>query len=140
VARGDVTPEEAGAALAAVGLGDWLAGLPQGLDTVLGADAARVSGGERRRLLLARGLLSPAQVLLLDEPTEHVDARADELLAALLDGTLATGRGVVVVTHRPGGLEAADEVILLDDTGTVRARGRHETLAASGAYPAKEWR
>ncbi len=140
VARGDVTPEEATATLAAVGLGGWLAGLPQGLDTVLGADAARVSGGERRRLLLARALLSPARVLLLDEPTEHVDAGADELLAALLDGTLAGGRGVVVVTHRPGGLAAADEVILLDDTGTVRARGRHETLAASGAYPAEEWR
>lgn len=140
VARGDVTPDEATATLAAVGLGDWLAGLPDGLDTVLGADAARVSGGERRRLLLARALLSPARVLLLDEPTEHVDAGADELLAALLDGTSAGGRGVVVVTHRPGGLAAADEVILLDDTGTVRARGRHETLAASGAYPAEEWR
>lgn len=140
VARGDVTPDEATATLAAVGLGDWLAGLPDGLGTVLGADAARVSGGERRRLLLARALLSPAGVLLLDEPTEHVDAGADELLAALLDGTLAGARGVVVVTHRPGGLAAADEVILLDDTGTVRARGRHETLAASGAYPAEEWR
>lgn len=140
VARGDVTPGEATATLAAVGLRPWLEGLPQGLDTVLGADAARVSGGERRRLLLARALLSPARVLLLDEPTEHVDAGADDLLAALLDGTLAGGRGVVVVTHRPGGLQAADEVILLDDTGTVRARGRHETLAASGAYPAEEWR
>lgn len=140
VARGDVTPEEATTTLAAVGLRDWLDGLPQGLDTVLGADAARVSGGERRRLLLARALVSPARVLLLDEPTEHVDAGADELLAALLDGTLAGGRGVVVVTHRPGGLGAADEVILLDETGTVRARGRHETLAASGAYQAEEWR
>lgn len=140
VARGDVTREEATATLVAVGLGAWLAGLPAGLDTVLGSDAARVSGGERRRLLLARALLSPATVLLLDEPTEHVDAGADDLLAALLDGTLTDGRGVVVVTHRPGGLEAADEVILLDGTGTVRARGRHETLAASGVYPAKEWR
>lgn len=140
VARGDVTPEQAADALAAVGLQGWLDGLPHGLDTVLGADAARVSGGERRRLLLARALLSPTRVLLLDEPTEHVDAGADELLAALLDGSLAGGRGVVVVTHRLGGLEAADEVILLDEAGTVRARGRHETLAASGAYPAEEWR
>ena len=139
VARGDVTPEEATGALTAVGLGAWLAGLPQGLDTVLGADAARVSGGERRRLLLARTLLAPAGVLLLDEPTEHVDSGADELLAGLLDGTLAGGRGVVVVTHRPGGLAAADEVIVLDETGTVRARGRHGSLVASGAYPTEEW-
>ena len=140
VARGDVTPQEAVDAMTAVGLQAWLDGLPHGLDTVLGADAARVSGGERRRLLLARALLSPARVLLLDEPTEHVDAGADELLSSLLDGSLAGGRGVVVVTHRLGGLAAADEVILLDDTGSVRARGRHESLAASGAYPAKEWR
>jgi len=139
VARGDVTPDEATAALVAVGLGPWLAGLPHGLDTILGADAARVSGGERRRLLLARALLSPARVLLLDEPTEHVDSGADELLTALLDGSHTGGRGVVVVTHRLGGLAAADEVILLDDAGTVRARGPHESLVASGAYPAEEW-
>jgi ATP-binding cassette subfamily C protein CydC len=138
VARGDVTTDEAAAALGAVGLADWLAGLPDGLDTRLGSDAARVSGGERRRLLLARALLGPAPVLLLDEPTEHVDAGADELLAGLLDGSLTGGRGVVVVTHRLAGLAAATEVIVLDATGTVRARGRHEALLAAGAYPAQE--
>jgi ATP-binding cassette subfamily C protein CydC len=139
VARGDVTPEEATAALETVGLGPWLAGLPDGLDTVLGADAARVSGGERRRLLLARTLLSPARVLLLDEPTEHVDAGADELLRDLLDGTYAGGRGVVVVTHRLAGLEAAGEVILLDEAGSVRARGAHASLVQSGALTDQEW-
>lgn len=138
VARGDVTADEAAAALGAVGLADWLAGLPDGLDTRMGSDAARVSGGERRRLLLARALLGPAPVLLLDEPTEHVDAGADELLAGLLDGSLTGGRGVVVVTHRLAGLGAADEVIVLDATGSVRARGRHEALLAAGAYPAQE--
>ena len=138
VARGDVTADEAAAALGAVGLADWLAGLPDGLDTRMGSDAARVSGGERRRLLLARALLGPAPVLLLDEPTEHVDAGADELLAGLLDGSLTGGRGVVVVTHRLAGLAAADDVIVLDATGSVRARGRHEALLAAGAYPAQE--
>lgn len=138
VARGDVTDQEARAALAAVGLSPWLAALPRGLDTMLGSDAARVSGGERRRLLLARTLLSPARVLLLDEPTEHVDAGAGELLAALLDGSLAGGRGVVVVTHRLAGLAAAGEVILLDETGSVRARGTHEALRAAGHLPAEE--
>ena len=138
VARGDVTADEAAAALGAVGLADWLAGLPDGLDTRMGSDAARVSGGERRRLLLARALLGRAPVLLLDEPTEHVDAGADELLAGLLDGSLTGGRGVVVVTHRLAGLAAADDVIVLDATGSVRARGRHEALLAAGAYPAQE--
>jgi ATP-binding cassette subfamily C protein CydC len=127
VGRGDVTGAEAADALAAVGLGDWLAGLPDGLDTLLGFDAARVSGGERRRLLLARALLGPAPLLLLDEPTEHVDTGAADLLTGLLDGRLTRGRGVVVVTHRPD-LEAAQEVIWLDRTGSVRARGPHRTL------------
>ncbi|MCV2393974.1 thiol reductant ABC exporter subunit CydC [Actinotalea sp. M2MS4P-6] len=143
VARGDVTPDEATAVLRAVGLDGWLDGLPDGLDTVLGSDAARVSGGERRRLLVARTLLAAAPVLLLDEPTEHVDAGGRALLAGLLDGTLAPGRAVVVVTHRLGGLDAADEVILLDATGTVRARGHHHALLhgehAEPAYAAA-WR
>jgi ATP-binding cassette subfamily C protein CydC len=138
VARGDVTHEQATQALASVGLGEWLDGLPDGLDTRVGGDAARVSGGERRRLLLARALLTPAPLLLLDEPTEHIDAGAPELLAALLDGSLAGGRGVVVVTHRLAGLEAADEVIALDGTGSVRARGRHDALLAAGAYAEQE--
>lgn len=132
VARGDVDADQARAALEAVGLGPWLTGLGHGLDTRTGADATAVSGGERRRLLLARALLSPARLLLLDEPTEHVhtggptdgDVLDDTaLLRGLLDGTLTDGRGVVVVTHRLDGLEAADEVIVLDAAGSVRGRG-----------------
>ncbi|MDT0167253.1 ATP-binding cassette domain-containing protein, partial [Actinotalea sp. AC32] len=131
VARGDVTAAEATSTLEAVGLGAWLDALPDGLATVLGADATRVSGGERRRLLLARALLSRAPLLLLDEPTEHVDAAGDDLMTALLDGSLAPGRGVVVVTHRTGGLDAADEVIALARTGSVsRARPRPRDGAA----------
>jgi ATP-binding cassette subfamily C protein CydC len=128
VARGDVTAQEAAQVLGTVGLGGWLAALPDGLGTLLGSDATRVSGGERRRLLVARALLSPAPLLLLDEPTEHVDADAEALLTGLLDGTLTGGRGVLVVTHRLAGLEAADEVVVLERTGTVRARGRYTDL------------
>ncbi|KGM09299.1 ATP-binding cassette domain-containing protein, partial [Cellulomonas carbonis] len=131
VARGDVTAAEATSTLAAVGLGAWLDALPDGLATVLGADATRVSGGERRRLLLARALVSRAPLLLLDEPTEHVDAGGDDLMTALLDGSLAPGRGVLVVTHRTGGLDAADEVIALARTGSVsRARPRQRAGTA----------
>lgn len=128
VARGDVTEHEAARVLGAVGLDGWLGALPDGLGTRLGSDATRVSGGERRRLLVARALLSPAPLLLLDEPTEHVDTDAEALLTGLLDGTLTGGRGVLVVTHRLAGLEAADEVVVLDRTGTVRARGRYTDL------------
>lgn len=123
VARGDVTPDEATALLVRVELGPWLAGLPQGLDTVLGSDATTISGGERRRLLLARALASRAPLLLLDEPGEHLDAETADRLVADLLGTAHAGdapagngpdaRGVVLVTHRLAALERADEVILL---------------------------
>ncbi|MDO8120173.1 thiol reductant ABC exporter subunit CydC [Isoptericola sp. b490] len=137
VARGDVSPDEATRMCSAVGLDRWLEALPHGLETRLGSDAARISGGERRRLLVARALLAPAPVLLLDEPTEHLDTSGRTLLAGLLDGSLAHGRAVLVVTHRLAGLERAGEVILLDATGTVRARGTHtELLTGPRAAPA----
>ncbi|WP_426592678.1 thiol reductant ABC exporter subunit CydC [Cellulomonas sp. McL0617] len=126
VARGDVTRDEATAALGRVALGPWLAGLPEGLDTLLGPDARTVSGGERRRLLVARALLSSAPLLLLDEPAEHLDpATADALVTDLLRDP----RGVVVVTHRLTPLAAADDVLWLDG-GRVRARGSHADLRA----------
>ncbi|WP_445170247.1 thiol reductant ABC exporter subunit CydC [Mycolicibacterium sp. Dal123E01] len=104
VARGDCTDSELTDALTAVGLADWLAGLPEGLSTILTGGAAAVSAGQRRRLLLARVLLSPAPIVLLDEPTEHLDAAdGQRILHALLDGRLlAAGRTVVIATHQLG--------------------------------------
>jgi ATP-binding cassette, subfamily C, bacterial CydC len=139
VARGDVSPDEAAAALTDVGLGDWLAGLPEGVETTLGPDATTISGGERRRLLVARALLAPAPLLLVDEPAEHLDpATADELLARLVETTRAGGRGIVIATHRLSALAAVDEVLLLgrpegadpDLPATVLARGTHAELLA----------
>ncbi|MGV0627143.1 thiol reductant ABC exporter subunit CydC [Mycolicibacter minnesotensis] len=103
VARGDCSDDELTATLRQVGLGSWLAGLPDGLDTVLAGGAAGVSAGQRRRLLLARALISPARIVLLDEPTEHLDAGdAGELLRALLEapGLFGADRTVVVATHQ----------------------------------------
>ncbi|QCB93203.1 thiol reductant ABC exporter subunit CydC [Cellulomonas shaoxiangyii] len=133
VARGDVTEAEAAQALARAGLGDWLAALPDGFGTLLGPDGRTVSGGERRRLLLARALVSDAPLLLVDEPAEHLDpATADALLDRVwhLPPTRAGARrGVLVVTHRLATLASADEVLWLQD-GRVAARGTHERLLA----------
>lgn len=143
VARGDVTPDEAGAVLSAVGLGAWLDALPAGLDTMVGTDAAAVSGGERRRLLVARALLAPARVLLVDEPAEHLDGEtADALVRTLADHARGTGRAVLLATHRLTPLAAADEVLLLgtgtyDAPAVVLARGRHEHLLS--VDPAYAW-
>ena len=102
VARGDATDDELTVALDRVGMREWLDGLPDGLSTVLTGGAAAVSAGQRRRLLLARALISPLPMLLLDEPTEHLDAAAaDAILAGLLTpgGLFSPERTVVVATH-----------------------------------------
>ncbi|TXI55064.1 thiol reductant ABC exporter subunit CydC [Mycolicibacter arupensis] len=104
VARGDSSDEDLVRALGRVGLGRWLTGLPDGLSTLLAGGAEALSAGQRRRLLLARAMISPARIVLLDEPTEHLDAAdADPLLYALLTpggGLIAADRTVVVATHQ----------------------------------------
>lgn len=103
VARGDCPDDELAAALDVAGLGPWLAALPDGLSTVLTGGAQALSAGQRRRLLLARAVISPARIVLLDEPTEHLDATdAERLLRDLLgpDSRLVSAqRTVVVATH-----------------------------------------
>jgi ATP-binding cassette subfamily C protein CydC len=122
VADGALTEPAACAALRAVGLADWLAELPDGLHTRLTAGANSVSGGQRRRLLLARALLTPAPTLLLDEPTEHLDsADAGTLLHALLtpDDLIPASRTVVVATHHLADVPAGTVVVRVGAQDTV---------------------
>ncbi|UFU07863.1 amino acid ABC transporter ATP-binding/permease protein [Ruania halotolerans] len=114
VARGDVSVTEAEAVLRQVGLDGLVNRLPHGLDTLVAAPT--LSGGERRRLLLARALLSPAPLLILDEPTEHLDpATAEALMADILAiGHRGSTRGVLVITHQLTGCDAADDIVRID--------------------------
>lgn len=116
VARGDCEDDELVAALSGVGLGEWLAGLPDGLSTVLVGGAQAMSAGQRRRLLLARAVLSPARILLLDEPTEHLEAAEAELLLRQLlapgCALVAAERTVVLATHHLPADIGCDEVSL----------------------------
>ncbi|MGW6622588.1 ATP-binding cassette domain-containing protein [Nocardia sp. NPDC055002] len=135
VARGDLTLDEAESALRTVGLGPWLDTLPDGLHTSLTAGAAAVSGGQRRRILLARALVAPAHTLLLDEPTEHLAAaEGDQLLLDLLDadsGLVAPDRTVVVVTHQLPRGHGADTVVTVDANGTCHIEHHHATTASA---------
>ena len=105
-------------ALREVGLDGVVAAMPQGLDTRLGDDGFGLSAGQRARLVLARAVLSPATVVLLDEPTAHLDARSAQVAhAAIL--ALASRRCVVAVTHRPDLVAVADRHVHLEH-GHVR--------------------
>ncbi|MFE0700178.1 thiol reductant ABC exporter subunit CydD [Streptomyces sp. NPDC058872] len=107
---------------------DWVDGLPDGLDTLVGEHGSRISGGQRQRLALARALLADFPVLVLDEPAEHLDlATADALTDDLLRAT--EGRTTLLITHRLHGLDAVDEVLVLDGGRTVQ-RGPYAELAA----------
>ena len=128
-------------------LGAWVDGLPDGLDTYVGELGERMSGGERQRLAAARVLLADFPVMVLDEPGEHLDtATADAIVADVLDA--AGDRAVLLITHRLAGLQAADEVIVLDGgrvlaaRHTRRARGAPRCLCghvASRAGAAMSW-
>jgi ATP-binding cassette subfamily C protein CydC len=127
------------AALERVGLSEWANRLPKGLATELGERGMRVSGGERQRIAVARALLADFPVLVLDEPTEHLDtATADAITADLL--AITAGRSTLLVTHRLLGLEEVDRIYVLD-AGLVVEQGTHdELLAAGGRYAELWWR
>ena len=138
LARRKATPDQLREALAAVRLLDWAEALPEGLSTEVGERGARMSGGQRQRLAVARALLADFPVLILDEPGEHLDTlTADAIVADLL---AVTGeKATLLITHRLAGLQEVDEVLMLD-RGLAIERGTHaELLARDGRY-AELWR
>lgn len=133
LARPEADDAELAAVLASLGLGQWLEHLPGGLSAEVGERGQRVSGGERQRVGLARALLARRPILLLDEPTAHLDEENEALVRrAVLSHS--EGRTLVWITHRLTGLEDFDEVIVLAG-GRIVERGHPCALAgAGGAY------
>lgn len=116
LARPGAGDEEVADALARARLGAWVRSLPDGMHTLVGSAGVAVSGGERARIGVARALLADPAVLVLDEPTAHLDtATADEVAQVLL--TQRPGRAVVWVTHGTVGLDRVDAVLGLDGSG-----------------------
>jgi len=112
LARPQATDAEVDEALRRARIGDWVASLPEGADTAVGEEGTQLSGGQRQRVALARALLGNAPVLVLDEPTAHLDPEtAEGLVRDILSA--ADGRSVLLITHRPEGLDLVDEVVTL---------------------------
>jgi ATP-binding cassette, subfamily C, bacterial CydC len=104
--------------------------LPDGLDTYVGEHGSRLSGGERRRLAVARALLKDAPLLVLDEPTANLDTVTElEVLASVWEA--ARDRAALLVTHRLVGMEDMHEILVMDG-GRIVERGAHEQLLAAG--------
>ena len=116
---------------------DWITSLPRGWDTPTGAHGAALSGGQQQRLALARALLADPALLVLDEPTAHLDpANRRALTADLLAAT--AGRATLLITHELDGLDQVDEIVVLDH-GRVAERGTHAELIRSGGAYQRLW-
>lgn len=122
------SPEEFEEAVAVARVGEFVADLPHGVDTVVGERGFSLSGGQRQRVALARALLHGGHLLVLDDCTSAVDTSLEMQIAAGLRAAVR-GRTVLIITSRPAMAATADRVVLLDQ-GTVLADGSHEELLA----------
>jgi len=132
LARPDASEEALAKALQQANVYDEIRSLPEGLDTIVGETGTRLSGGQARRVAIARALLDDAPILLLDEPTEGLDASAEHAVLQAL-AVLMRDRTTLLITHRPQALRYVDEVLVLS-RGRIIEQGSAEALMREGRY------
>jgi ATP-binding cassette, subfamily B, bacterial MsbA len=135
IAYGDAAPDRARieAAARAAHLNDVIAGLPQGLETLIGDNGSRLSGGQRQRLAIARAIYKDAPILILDEATSALDTESERAVQAALD-ELMRGRTTLVIAHRLSTIERADRIVVLVDGHIVETGSHAELLEKNGVY------
>jgi ATP-binding cassette subfamily B protein len=132
-ARPDAPQADIEAAAQAANIHDFVMGLPEGYDTVVGERGYRLSGGEKQRIALARVILKNPRILVLDEATSSLDSESEALIQEALKRVMA-GRTSIVIAHRLSTILAAD-LILVMDKGRIVEQGTHaELLAGEGLY------
>ena len=133
LARPAATNDELWAVLAAAQIDDLVRSLPDGLDTVVGSQGHRLSGGEKQRIAIARTLLKDPRVLILDEATSALDNRTEHDLQVALDA-LTRGRTTVTIAHRLSTIRDADTIHVLDSGRVVERGSFDDLLLAGGAF------
>ncbi len=137
LARPGASESELLAAANRARIDEFITGLPNGYETMIGERGARLSSGERQRLAIARAFLKDAPIFLLDEPTANLDPPTERLILDTLF-TSTRGRSLLLITHRLVGLDHMDEIIVLDH-GTIIERGTHSSLLAGGGLYYRMW-
>ncbi|MDP6722318.1 MAG: ABC transporter ATP-binding protein, partial [Pirellulaceae bacterium] len=136
----DATEAEVKRAAALAGIAEFIETLPSGYETKIGAEGGSLSGGQRQRVDLARALISPAQILILDEPTSNLDADLEYRFRSTLEEIRnTTGLTIIIVGHRFITSRSADNLIVMRD-GKVDAVGDHESLVANDGWYAQAYR
>ena len=128
IARPDASEAALAEAVRRAALDDFVAALPQGLETRVGERGTRLSGGQRQRVAVARAVLKNAPILILDEATSHLDAVNEAMLRRALTELMAE-RTTVVIAHRLSTVRDADTIVVLAD-GRIAESGTHATLLA----------
>ncbi|MGD9496614.1 MAG: ABC transporter ATP-binding protein [Armatimonadota bacterium] len=132
-ARPDATDEEMYAAARSANIHDFIMGLPEGYDTIVGERGFRLSGGEKQRLAMARALLKDPRILILDEATSHLDATSEHLIQQALE-VLLKGRTSVTIAHRLSTILNSDKIVVLDEGRLVEVGSHSELLSRGGLY------
>jgi ABC-type multidrug transport system fused ATPase/permease subunit len=128
--RPEASEEEIEAALAAVGATDFVAALPQGLDTEVGERGIQLSAGQRQLVAFARALLAEPRILILDEATSNVDVRTEKTIERGLE-RLLHGRTAIVIAHRLSTIRRAGKIVVLEQ-GKIAEQGTHDELIRAG--------
>jgi subfamily B ATP-binding cassette protein MsbA len=134
-ARRGASRTEVEAAIRAAYLHEFVATLPEGLETVIGDNGIRLSGGQRQRLSIARAILKDAPVLILDEATSALDNESERWVQAALEA-LMQARTTLVIAHRLSTVIGADRILVMAD-GRIVESGRHDVLLARGGVYAR---
>lgn len=133
----DASDEDVRSAAEVAGADEFIQGLPQGYQTMVGERGLKLSGGQRQRISLARAILRDPAILLLDEATASVDTRTEEIIQRNME-RLRSGRMILAVAHRLSTVRNADEILVLVE-GLVVERGTHEELVRRGGVYAGLW-